>query len=106
LPRSQSTQSLRRHVADHRIRVLDECESFLPPAVPRLMRRRARYITMIRAVVDAFARGDFRQAVTDLVRALRAYPVGPIDPKVVQQVAHRIRRRSQDRDFWRAGLVE
>jgi glycosyltransferase involved in cell wall biosynthesis len=104
--RSQTTQRLRRHISEHRIQVLEEVERFLPPEVPRLMRRRARYVALIRSFVDSFVRGDRGQAAADLARALRAYPLGPVDPKVALQIVRRIQRRGQDREFWRAGLVE
>jgi glycosyltransferase involved in cell wall biosynthesis len=82
----QTTQRLRRHMGEHRLRVLEAAESFLPRDVPRQMRRRATYIALARSFVDALARGELRESAVHLGRALRLYPLGPLDPKVALQV--------------------
>jgi glycosyltransferase involved in cell wall biosynthesis len=101
--RSQTTQLVRRHIGEHRLRVLDEAETYLPHDVPPLLRRQVRYIALMRAFLDALARGEPREAAVHLGRALRVYPLGPLDPKVALQVIQRLQRRAQDREFWKAG---
>jgi glycosyltransferase involved in cell wall biosynthesis len=103
--RLQTTQHLRGRIGEHRLRVLEAAESFLPHDVSRVMRRRARYVALFRSFVDALARGELRESTVQLGRALRVYPLGPLDPKVALQMIRRLQRRTEDREFWKAGLV-
>ena len=103
---SQITRRLRREISDHRLRVLDEVESFLPRDISRLMRRRVRFICFVRSFIDALACRQPREALRYLGRALRVYPLGFVDPKVALQVLQRLQRRNEDRAFWRADAAE
>ena len=60
---SQITKRERTNMADHRLAFLDAVESYLPPDVPRLMRRRMRYIASVRSGLKTLMRtanGDVR----------------------------------------------
>jgi glycosyltransferase involved in cell wall biosynthesis len=103
---AQTTQRFRMQMAEGRSDLLDEAESFLPGDVPRLIRRRARYIVAVRSAVDAYAIGERRRSVGALCRALRVYPLGPLDPKVVVRTVRRIQGHGEFRDFWRADEAE
>jgi glycosyltransferase involved in cell wall biosynthesis len=103
---AQTTQHARTQIAEQRSALLDEAESFLPGDVTRLMRRRARYIAFVRIAVDAYALGERRRSFDAFRRAFRAYPLGPLDPKVGVRILRRIQGRGEFRDFWRAGEPE
>jgi glycosyltransferase involved in cell wall biosynthesis len=102
----QTTQHVRMQIAEQRSDLLDEAESFLPRDVTRLMRRRARYIVFVRIGVDAYALGERRRSFDAFRRAVRAYPLGPLDPIVGLCILRRIRGRGEFRDFWRTGELE
>ena len=82
------------NMGDHRLVFLDAVESYLPPDVPRLMRRRARYIAYLRSGLDAYANGERRRSAGAFLNALRVHPLGPLDPRVAQRVLRRIRAGS------------
>jgi GT2 family glycosyltransferase len=103
---SQTTQQLRMQMAEQRSHLLDEAEGFLPRDVPRLMRRRARYITFVRFAVDAYSLGERRRSARAFRRALQAYPLGPMDPKIAVRIVRRIQGHGEFRDFWRPGEAE
>ena len=103
---SQTTQHLRMQMAEQRSYLLDEAEGFLPRDVPRLMRRRAHYITFVRFAVDAYSLGERRRSARAFRRALRAYPLGPMDPKIAARIIRRIQGHGEFRDFWRPGEAE
>jgi glycosyltransferase involved in cell wall biosynthesis len=103
---SQTTQHLRMQMAKQRSDLLDEAESFLPTDVPRLMRRRARYIAFVRMAVDAYVLGERRRSCGTFIRALHAYPLGPLDPKVAVRMIRRMQGHGEFRDFWRVDETE
>jgi glycosyltransferase involved in cell wall biosynthesis len=91
---SQITQRERRNIGHHRLEFLDAVETYLPPDVPRLMRRRARYIAYIRSGLGAYASGERRRSAGAFLNALRVHPLGPLDPRVAQRMVRRIRAGS------------
>jgi glycosyltransferase involved in cell wall biosynthesis len=104
---SQTTQQrVRLHVGEHKLEVLDEAEKVLPPDFPQRERRRARFVALTRAGLDAFGRGEWRQGMAWLTQAFRAHPAAPFDPEIVVRVYRRLRQHAQDREFWSVGLTE
>jgi glycosyltransferase involved in cell wall biosynthesis len=94
--RLHSASATRRHrseLADQRLVVLDAAESFLPPEVPRLSRLQARYIAFLHSCLDHYANGERRQSLGAFLNALRAYPLGPLDPTVARRMIRRLRMR-------------
>ena len=104
--RSQTTQQkVRLHVGEHKLEVLDEAENILPPDFPQLERRRARFVALTRAGLDAFGRGQRRGGIAWLARAIRAHPAAPVDPEIATRVFRRLSQHAQDREFWSVGLT-
>jgi glycosyltransferase involved in cell wall biosynthesis len=104
---SQVTQrSVRLHVGERKLEVLDAVDKALPPDFPALDRRRARFVALTRGGFDAFGRGESREGLHWLTRAVRAHPGGVVDPEILRRVARRLRQRNRDREFWSVGLTE
>jgi glycosyltransferase involved in cell wall biosynthesis len=97
----QSTHDQILRMGEHRLRLLEEVDSFLPVDFPRIERRRARSGAYARAAFDAFARGERARAVAYLGHALREHPAAPLDPVLATQVIRSLRHRARQRDAWR-----
>ena len=100
LHRAQTTHGIASNMGEHRLALLDEVESTMPADFPPLERRRARSGALLRVAEEAFARGDRRTAVARLRTAIRVYPAGPLDPKMVSLVIGSMRRRALQRRAW------
>ena len=103
---TQTTQVGRLHKGEWKLEVLDEVESILPPGFPQLERRRARFVGLTRAGFDAFGRGQRRQGLAWLAKAIRTHPGALFDPEIATRVYRRLRRQRKDREFWSMGLPE
>lgn len=97
---SQTTQSVRGSVGQHRLQAFEALDSVLPDDISPTMRRRGRFVSHVRSGVDAFASGRVGESAGHFGRAVRVHPLGPVDPLVAMQVVRRLRRRTQDRMFW------
>ena len=98
--RAQTTHDVGAYMGMHRIALLDAVEGILPPSFPTIERRRARSGALLRVAVEAAERGDRRESVTYLRRAVREYPLGPLDPKLALLVLGSMRRRALQRNLW------
>ena len=98
--RAQTTHDVGWNMGEHRISLLDAVERILPPGFPSLERRRARSGALLRVALEALERGDRRGSIVHLRRAIRQYPVGPLDHKMASLVIGSMRRRALQRRVW------
>lgn len=98
--RAQTTHEVGANMGEHRIALLDAVEAILPPDFPSLERRRARSGALLRVAVETLERGDRRGSFIHLRRAMREYPIGPLDPKLASLVIGSMRRRALQRRVW------
>jgi glycosyltransferase involved in cell wall biosynthesis len=105
-PAQTTQQRVRLHVGERKLEVLDEVDGILPADFPQRERRRARFIALTRAGLDAFGRGERRRGLSWLTRAIRVHPAAPLDPEIAARVFRRLRQQAQDREFWSVGLTE
>lgn len=103
---TQTTQEGRLHKGEWKLEVLDEVESILPPDFPQLERRRARFVGLTRAGLDAFGRREWGQGLAWLAKAIRTHPGALFDLEIAARVYRRLRRHGQDQEFWSVGLPE
>jgi glycosyltransferase involved in cell wall biosynthesis len=97
---AQTTHEVGSNMGAHRIALLDAVEGILPPDFPSLERRRARSGALLRVALEALERGDRRGSFVHLRRAMREYPIGPLDPKLASLVIGSMRRRALQRRLW------
>jgi glycosyltransferase involved in cell wall biosynthesis len=98
--RAQTTHEVGANMGEHRIALLDAVEGILPPDFPSLERRRARSGAFLRVALEALERGDRRGSFVHLRKAMREYPIGPLDPKLASLVMGSMRRRALQRKLW------
>lgn len=97
---AQTTHAVDAHVGDHRLALLDAVDTALPAGFSSLERRRARSGALLRAAMDILEQGDRQEAAAHLRAALRQYPFGLLDPRMLTMAVGSIRRRSVLRRTW------
>jgi glycosyltransferase involved in cell wall biosynthesis len=97
----QTTHEVSSRLGEHRLQLLEAVEPYLPDAISRFERQRARAAALLHASVDALGRHELGPACDAFIHALRAYPAVVVDPSVIRMAAQALHRRSVVGKAWR-----